>query len=126
MKFLNRLSKYLMGVLIGLSLTYIMFSERGCMDWLPSERIKEDIRSRGIMNTEEVACYLECNGMSVSDLADLVTGGSINYSESTPREIPRKYLIEQDSNLQSAIFVLNDTAATVVSVNFNEINDCDC
>ncbi len=96
------------------------------MDWLPSERIKEDIRSRGIMNTKEVACYLECNGMSVSDLADLVTGGSINYSESTPREIPRTYLIEQDTNLQSAIFVLNDTAATVVSVNFKEINDCDC
>ena len=126
MKFLNRLSKYLMGVLIGLALTYIMFSERGCMDWLPSERIKEDIRSRGIMNTEEVACYLECNGMSVSDLADLVTEGSINYSESTPREIHRTYLIEQDAKLQSAIFVLNDTAATVVSVTFKEINDCDC
>ena len=126
MQFLNRLSKYLMGVLIGLALTYIMFSERGCMDWLPSERIKEDIRSRGIMNTEEVACYLECNGMSVSDLADLVTEGSINYSESTPREIHRTYLIEQDAKLQSAIFVFNDTAATVVSVNFKEINDCDC
>ena len=96
------------------------------MDWLPSERIKEDIRSRGIMHTEEVACYLECNGMSVSDLADLVTEGSINYSESTPREIPRKYLIKQDANLQSAIFVLNDTAATVVSIKFKEINDCDC
>ena len=126
MNFLNRLSKYLMGVLIGLTLTYIMFSERGCMDWLPSARIKEDIRSRGIMNTNEVACYLECNGMSVSDLADLVTEGSINYSESTTREIPRKYLIEQDANLQSALFVLNDTATTVVSATFKQINECDC
>ena len=126
MKFLNRLSKYLLGVLIGLALTYIMFSERGCMDWIPSERIKEDIRSRGIMNTEEVACYLECNEMSVSDLADIVTEGSINYSESSPREIPRKYKIEQEGKLESAIFVLNDTAATVVRVNFKGINDCDC
>ena len=126
MKFLNRLSKYLMGVLIGLALTYVMFNDRGCMDWVPSERIKEDIRSRGIMETEEVACYLECRGLSVSDLADLVTEGSINYSESTPRGIPRKYFIESEGKVQSAVFVLTDTASTVVSVDFKELQNCDC
>ena len=61
-----------MGVLIGLALTYVMFNDRGCMDWVPSERIKEDIRSRGIMETEDVACFLECHGLSISDIADLV------------------------------------------------------
>ena len=115
-----------MGVLIGLALTYVMFNDRGCMDWVPSERIKEDIRSRGIMETDDVACFLECRGLSVSDLADLVTEGSINYSESTPREIPRKYFIESDGDLQSAIFVLTDTASTVVSVIFKESKNCDC
>ena len=126
MNFLNRLSKYLMGVLIGLALTYIMFSERGCMDWLPSERIKEDIRSRGIMDTEEVACYLKCRGLSVSDVADLVTEGDINYGESSTRELPRKYLIESEGDIQSALFELNDSAATVVSINFTEAKDCPC
>ena len=92
MKFLNRLSKYLMGVLIGLALTYIMFNDRGCMDWVPSERIKEDIRSMGIMETQEVACYLDCYELSVSDLADLVTEGSINFKKSAPRDISRQYL----------------------------------
>ena len=126
MNFLNRLSKYLVGVLIGLALSYIMFSERGCMDWLPSERIKEDIRSRGIMDTGEVACFLDCRGLSVSDLADLVTEGDINFGESSPRELPRRYFIESDGDIQSAIFELNDSAATVVSVNFTQAKDCPC
>ena len=115
-----------MGVLIGLALTYVMFNDRGCMDWVPSERIKEDIRSRGIMETQEVGCYLECHGLSVSDIADLVTAGSINYGESFPREIPRKYLIESDGYVKSAILILTDTSSIVSSVIFAEIKECDC
>jgi len=116
-----------MGVLIGLALTYIMFNDRGCMDWVPSERIKEDIRSRGIMETAEVACYLNCYELSVSDLADLVTEGSINFKKSSPREIPRQYHIEsEDSKINSGTFVLTDSAATVVKVNFIELKSCDC
>ena len=115
-----------MGVLIGLTLTYIMFNDRGCMDWLPSERIKEDIRSRGIIEDDEVACFLDCYGQTVSDIADLVTQGSINYGASSPRERPRTYLIESDSYMQSALFVLTDTASTVIRVTFTDIKDCDC
>ncbi len=97
------------------------------MDWVPSERIKEDIRSRGIMENENVACYLDCYGLSVSDLADLVTEGSINFKKSAQREIPRKYFIESDnSKINSATFVLTDSTATVVKVNFIELKSCDC
>ena len=126
MKFLNRLSKYLMGVLIGFGLTYVIFSKRGCTDWLPGNRIKEDITIRGIVASENVNCLLLCNGLTISDVADLVGVGSINYSESKPREIPRIYKIEADGKVSSATIALTDSYSTVLGVTFPSNKNCDC
>ena len=126
MKFLNRLSKYLMGVLIGLGLTYVMFSESGCTDWLPGNRIKEDITTRGIVVSENVDCLILCNGLTISDVADLVGAGSINYSESKPREIPRIYKIESEGKVSSATIALTDSSSTVLEVTFPTNRNCDC
>ena len=115
-----------MGVLIGLGLTYVMFSERGCTDWLPGNRIKEDITTRGIVASENVDCLLNCNGLTISDVADLVGAGSINYSESKPREIPRVYKIEAESKVSSATIALTDSSSTVLGVTFPTNRNCDC
>ena len=115
-----------MGVLIGLGLTYVMFSERGCTDWLPSNRIKEDITTRGIVASENVDCLLLCNGLTISDVADLVGAGSINYSESKPREIPRVYKIEAEGKISSVTIALTDSSSTVLSITFPTNKKCDC
>ena len=126
MKILNRLSKYLLGVLIGLAL--IFWKDGGCnFSWLPGKQIKEEIRDKGIMENEEVACFLDCYGLTVSDLADLVTEGSIDFWNRDRTAKPRKYLIESDdSKINSATFVLTDSTATVVKVDFIELKSCDC
>lgn len=126
MNFLNRLSKYLMGVLIGLGITFIMFNERGCMDWLPKNQIQKDIAQRGIVPSDESACLLECYGLTVSDLADLARLGDVNISESDPRGNPRKYKIEGESNIISAVYVLTDSSSTVVDISFAETKECKC
>ena len=126
MNFLNRLSKYLMGVLIGLGITFIMFNDRGCGSWLPKEQIRKDIAVRGIVPSEDVACKLDCYGLTVSDLADLARLGDVNFSESEPRATPRKYKIEGESNILSAIYVLTDSSSTVIDISFADIRNCNC
>lgn len=126
MNFLNRLSKYLIGVMIGLGITVVMFNERGCMDWLPKNQIRKDIAVRGIVPSEESECRLECHGLTVSDLADLARLGDVNISESDPRGTPRKYKIEGESNILSAIYILTDSSSTVVDINFADSKECNC
>lgn len=115
-----------MGVLIGLGITFIMFNERGCMDWLPKNQIQKDITQRGIVPSDESACLLECYGLTVSDLADLARLGDVNISESDPRGSPRKYKIEGESNIISAVYVLTDSSSTVVDISFAETKECKC
>lgn len=126
MNFLNRLSKYLIGVLLGLGITFIMFNDRGCGSWLPKEQIRKDIAVRGIMPAENVQCLLECHNLTVSDLADLARLGDVNFSESEPRATPRKYKIEGESNILSAIYVLTDSSSTVIDISFAETKNCNC
>lgn len=115
-----------MGVLIGLGLTYVMFNNRGCTKWLPSERIRAEIAQGGIEASDSVTCFLKCEGLSVSDLADLAQEGSVNYKQSGPREKPRRYLIEGDGTIQSATYLLTDTATTVTQIAFISGNQCNC
>jgi len=126
MKFLSRLSKYLLGVLIGLGLTWIMFSERGCMDWLPSERIRKEIARGGIQADSDAHCILKCGGLTVSDLADLARLGDVDYKKSGTREKPRRYFIEGDGLVKSAFFLMTDTATTVTKVVLQDKKNCDC
>jgi hypothetical protein len=126
MKFLQRLSKYLVGVMIGIGMTYVMFSDRGCMDWLPGKTIKKEIFRKNIKPIEEAECVLRCGGLNESDLIELVEEGSIRYKQSGPREFPRRYLIEGDGALKSATFLLTDTASTVIEVVLAVEKGCDC
>jgi len=126
MKFLSRFSKYLLGVLIGLALTWIMFSERGCMDWLPSERIRKEIALSGIQADKVAHCVLKCGELTVSDLADLARLGNVDFENSATRENPRRYFIEGDGLVKSAFFVMTDTASTVTQVVLRDVEDCPC
>ncbi len=126
MKFLSRLSKYLLGVLIGLALTWIMFSERGCMDWLPSERIRKEIALSGIQADKGAHCVLKCGELTVSDLADLARLGNVDFENSATREKPRRYFIEGEGLVKSAFFVMTDTASTVTQVVLRDVEYCPC
>jgi len=126
MKFLQRLSKYLVGVMIGLGMSYVMFSGSGCMDWLPGKTIKKEIFRKSIKPIEEAECVLICGGLNESDLIELVEEGSIRYKKSGPREFPRRYLIEGDGALKSATFLLTDTASTVIEIVLASDKTCNC
>mgnify|MGYP007101759618 CR=1 FL=1 len=103
-----------------------MFNNRGCTKWLPGERIRTEIAKGGIEATSSVACFLECGGFSVSDLADLAQEGSVNYELSGQREKPRRYFIKGSGVIQSATYLLTDTATTVTQIAFSSEINCDC
>ena len=126
MNFLNRLSKYLIGVMVGLGLSWVMFSERGCMDWLPSKRISKEIAMAGIMADSGAQCVLKCGHLTVSDLADLARLGDVDFGKSGPREKPRRYFIEGDGVVKSATYLITDTASVVTSVVLRDVENCPC
>ena len=122
---MNRLSKYLLGVLIGLGLTWVLFEQRGC-SWLPNNVIKDDIYKKGVVLTEDVACKMQCNEIDYKSVKEVIASGDVNYSESGPRENPRWYQIESEGIVQSIIVVLTDTTSTITDVNLLKNKDCDC
>jgi len=126
MNFLNRLSKYLIGVMVGIGLTWVMFSERACMDWLPTNRISKEIAMAGIMADSGAQCVLKCGNLTVSDLADLARLGDVDFSKSGPREKPRRYFIEGDGVVKSATYLITDTASVVTSVVLRDVENCPC
>ena len=125
MKFMNRLSKYLLGVLIGLGLAYVCFEQRGC-NWLPNNVIRDDINKKGVVMTEDVTCKMQCNEIDYKSVKEVIASGDVNYSESGPRENPRWYQIESEGDVQSIIVVLTDTTSTITEVNLLNNKDCDC
>lgn len=112
--------------MIGLGLTWIMFSERGCMDWLPSERIRKEIALSGIQADSQAHCVLKCGGLTVSDLADLGRLGDVDYEKSATREKPRRYFIEGGGKVKSAFFIMTDTSSTVTQVVLRDVEECPC
>ena len=126
MNFLNRLSKYLIGVMVGIGISWVMFSERGCMDWLPANRISKEIAMAGIFADSRGQCVLKCGDLTASDLADLARLGEVNFKKSGTRENPRRYFIEGNGLVKSATYLITDTASVVTSVVLRDVENCPC
>ena len=125
MKFRNRLSKYLLGVLIGLGLAYFISGDKS-WSWLPKNVIRAEINKKGVVMTKDIACKLQCNEIDYKSVKEVIASGDVNYSESGPRENPRWYQIESEGDVQSIIVVLTDTTSTITEVNLLNNKDCDC
>ena len=112
--------------MVGIGLTWVMFSERACMDWLPTNRISKEIAMAGIMADSGAQCMLKCGNLTVSDLADLARLGDVDFGKSGPREKPRRYFIEGGGVVKSATYLITDTASVVTSVVLRDVENCPC
>ena len=92
---LRRLRIYFTGFGIGLIVVYIMFGRDDSRDldiWTPSQRVLEDLRNDSILQqSERMACFQACHGMSDSLLLSLWTDAEVKSLN--PGGDPYRYLI---------------------------------
>jgi hypothetical protein len=125
----SRLMRYLIGVMIGLILVFVFFGKRSCSDWMPNQRILEALSSKDIVISSKSRCEMNCLNLTDADLAYLIKGGNVNFSESNTRTIPKMYLIEAERSADeikySMQFELRDSSSVLISAAI-EGRSCAC
>ena len=115
MNFWQRLSRFGIGIVIGIALSLYFFGGRGCGSWLPSAQVRTTIVEGGLQLSQEVS--LAHPELTVSEVLSFVGSADVNFGDSGPRDIPQWYLLEGDPSgelsLRTAEIVLLDTASVV-------------
>ena len=122
MNFWQRLSRFGIGIVIGIALSLYFFGSRGCGSWLPSAQIRTSIVEGGVQLSSEVR---EAHpALTVSEVLSFVGSADVNFGESGPRATPQWYLLEPESEepgtLKALEVVLRDTASVVRRVAFQD------
>lgn len=115
MNFWQRLSRFGIGIVIGIALSLYFFGGRGCGSWLPSAQVRTTIVEGGLQLSQEVS--LAHPELTVSEVLSFVGSADVNFGDSGPRATPQWYLLEGDpsgeGSLRTAEIVLLDTASVV-------------
>ena len=122
MNFWQRLSRFGIGIVIGIALSLYFFGSRGCGSWLPSAQIRTSIVEGGVQLSSEVR---EAHpALTVSEVLSFVGSADVNCGERGPRDTPQWYLLEQEGDgpgtLKALEVVLRDTASVVRRVAFQD------
>ena len=115
MNFWQRLSRFGIGIVLGIALSLYFFGGRGCGSWLPSAQIRTSIVEGGIQLSSEVST--DNPEVSVSDVLAFVGAADVNFGDSGPRDDPQWYVLEDPEAKWGALttveVVLLDTASLV-------------
>ena len=115
MNFWQRLSRFGIGIVLGIALSLYFFGGRGCGSWLPSAQIRTSIVEGGIQLSPEVSAGNP--EVSVSDVLSFVGAADVNFGDSGPRDDPQWYVLEgaeaKSGALTTVEIVLLDTASLV-------------
>ena len=115
MNFWQRLSRFGIGIVLGIALSLYFFGSRGCGSWLPSAQIRTTIVEGGVQLSEDVAATHP--SMTVSEVLAFVGEADVNFGDSGPRDQPQWYVLEGEAikagQLVAVEVVLLDTASLV-------------
>ena len=121
MNFWQRLTRYGIGIVLGIAISIYFFGSRGCGAWLPSARIRTSVVEGGIQLAPEVKqAHPE---LSVSDVLSFVGTAEVDFGASGPRDTPQRYVLRADATsgaLSEVEVVLLDTATVVRRVAFQD------
>ena len=127
MNFWRRLRFYLIGVSLGLVISFSFFKNRGCA-WLPGNRILNQLSSSLILCTDSVRCLMHCSGIADEDVFVLIKNGDVLFKESETESSPKKYVVQgnrkSDESEFKLAFVMRDSTAEVNVVSGS--NSCNC
>jgi hypothetical protein len=118
----KRVKYYLIGLGMGLVLTFFIFGNRGC-SWLPENRVKSQIEESAIIRTDSMKCVLECNDISDDFIYELIEKGEVLFSESSTDTDPKVYILEHKS-VKIHFAILEDSVSSIIDINRDK--SCDC
>ena len=115
MNFWQRLSRFGIGIVLGIALSLYFFGSRGCGSWLPSAQIRTTIVEGGVQLSEAVSATHP--SITVSEVLAFVGEADVNFGDSGPRDQPQWYVLEGEAieagQLVAVEVVLLDTASLV-------------
>lgn len=114
MKFSQRLLRFMIGVVIGCSLVYIMFPNYDWLGWLPGKQIRQSIREKQWSVTPTAKCEATYFAIDESNWRDVLNDGSINFDKSKVQQAHKIYYLEDD--LVGVTIELLDSTANVLHI----------
>lgn len=128
--FIKRLFLYLIGFFIGSILVYFMLFKDKSRSFLPSSIILDSLKANEIIYDQHIECILSCYQISNKNIRQMLDDGDVIFSESQPRETPKKYVVEVETAEEKIIklsFELSGKSSRIFLVNAGEnANDCLC
>ena len=82
MNFWQRLSRFGIGIVLGIALSLYFFGSRGCGSWLPSAQVRTSIVEGGVRFPEVREAH---PALTVSDVLSFVGSADVNFGDSGPR-----------------------------------------
>lgn len=128
MNFKQRFSRYFIGIIIGVMLSFVIFGKRSCGKWLPDSRVRQTIAEKTLRFTPEVLCMMDCHGFSEKEVELLTLEGNVVYNNSEPRATPQRYYLkgEKRAEIQAAMIELRDSASVVIELFPRDQKSCGC
>lgn len=122
MTFSQRLKRFLIGIGIGLILSFIFFQDKTDLltSWLPGNRVIHELTNFTWQQSETMNCYLSCNNLNEEQLKKELVDANVNFSMSKPREQPRSYAVFIDE--EKWMFSIVDSTVVIN----NTPKDCNC
>jgi len=121
MNFWQRLSRYGIGVILGIGLSLYFFGGRGCGSWLPSAQIRASVVEGGLQLAPEIQQAQPA--LRVTEVLAFVGAAEVDFGASGPRDTPQWYVLRKDASsgtLSEVEVVLLDTASVVRRVVYQD------
>lgn len=126
----QRLSRFIIGLLIGCVLSWFFFSGRGCSGWLPKEQIMGRLNSKTMILDGTAICQMRCLGVDESRVKSIMTKANVNLKESDPQAEIKRYRLDELKESESLYFLEvleSDSTVNVIQVGLlSGQSDCIC
>jgi len=129
----RRIRIFLISVVFGILLSYLLIfqgKDSNYLGWTVNNRVLEDIKAKPLAVNSKTACLLDCHKIRQWDINKLLDDGEVILSESSPREDPRKYVLEYDDTDREPFklfFALEKDSSRVIALLFpTDHNACNC
>ncbi|MFM1932817.1 MAG: hypothetical protein RL226_2120 [Bacteroidota bacterium] len=108
----------MVGVLIGLMLSFVLFRNRGCTNWLPGNQVRKELTANPVYHNDLAGCKMECFGLNDDLMFTGAEEGEVLFNESLVHQKPRVYMIEFENNNRTykAMYEIRDTASVVIDI----------
>lgn len=127
MNFTQRFQRFLVGIFIGVILSFFLFGNRNCNKWLPSERVRFMINEKVLRVDANADCLRACYKLDSDWITRTVDAGIVDYGRSEQRQVPQRYFLEDPDDSDSGLMVeLRDSASVVINVTIPNAPECDC